>query len=110
MLSAVEPMPKVVKDDRRLADFDVVSDHFLGKVLLVFLVIQTGEPGCQTLDGNLELGIEVDERTQLIREPGKRHFFFTPPCLELLDTPISEIHELTRQAKAASSRARCCCR
>jgi hypothetical protein len=34
----------------------------------------------------------------------------TPPCLELLDTTISEIHELTRQAKAASNNARCCCR
>ena len=83
---------------------------FLGKVLLVFLVIKAGEPGCQTLDGNLELGIEVDERTQLIREPGKRDFVFTAPCLKLLDTSISEIHELTRQAKAASNRARCCCR
>jgi hypothetical protein len=100
----------VVKDDRRLADFYVVSDHFLGKVLLVFLVIQPGEPGCQTLDGNLELGIEIDERAQLIREPGKRHFVLTSPCLELFDTSISEIHEFTRQAKAASNRARCCCR
>ena len=100
----------MVKDDRRLADFDVVSDHFLGKVLLVFLVINAGEPGCQTLDGNLELGIEIDEGAQLIREPGKRHFVFTPPCLELLDTTISEIHELTRQAKAASNSARCCCK
>jgi hypothetical protein len=83
---------------------------FLENVLLVFLIIEPGEPGCQTLDGNLELGIEIDECAQLIREPGKRHFVLTPPCLELLDTPISEIHELTRQAKAASNNARCCCR
>jgi len=112
MLSAVEPIAESGQGRQAPRRPILMSSltTFLGKALLVFLVIQTGEPGCQTLDGNLELGIEVDERTQLIREPAKRHFFFTPPCLELLDTPISEIHELTRQAKAASNRARCCCR
>jgi hypothetical protein len=83
---------------------------FLENVLLVFLVIKAGEPGCETLDGNLELGMEVDEGAQLIGQPRQSHLIIAPTGLELLDTSISEIHKPTRQATAASNNARCCCR
>jgi hypothetical protein len=55
-------LPKVVKDDRRLAILMLFLTTFLENVLLVFLIIEPGEPGCQTLYGRLKLGVQIDER------------------------------------------------
>jgi hypothetical protein len=62
-------------------------------VQLVDLVIQPRQPGGQSLDGNLELGISVDECSQLVGEPAKGHLVLTPAARELLDSPIREVHD-----------------
>jgi hypothetical protein len=57
----------MVRDGTRLAELDVVSDHFLSAApptaaVLLILLIQAGQPGRQPLDRSLELRIQVDER------------------------------------------------
>jgi len=59
--------------------------------LLVFAV-EAGEPSREALHGSLKLRMEVDEGAQLISEPRESDLIISPACLELLDTPISEIH------------------
>ena len=57
--------------------------------------------------------MEVDEGTQLISKPGEGDLILAPACLEFFDAPIGEVHILglaERYARAASIRARCCCR
>jgi hypothetical protein len=58
----------------------------------LLLLVQAGEPGRQPLYGSLKLRVEVDEGTQLISEPGERDLILAPPRLQLLDTPIGEVH------------------
>lgn len=62
-------------------------------LLLLLLIVESGEPGGQTLHRSLELGVKINERPQLIGEPGESDLVIAPPSLELLDTAISEVHE-----------------
>jgi hypothetical protein len=39
--------------------------------------------------------MEVDEGAQLISQPGESDLIVPPTCLELLDTPIGEVHTFT---------------
>jgi hypothetical protein len=110
---------------------------------LLALLVEAGEPSREPLHRSLELRMEVDEGAQLISQPGESDLIVSPTCLELLDTPIGEVHTFTMlgsrtareswcrdrsraaglgrayargrvpsstDAKAASIRARCCCR
>jgi hypothetical protein len=54
--------------------------------------------------------MKINERLELISEPPETDFVLSPPRLELLNAPISEIHEPVSYASAASIKARCCCR
>ena len=63
-----------------------------GGLQLVF-VVQARQPGGQTLNRNLELGIEVDELTQPISQPGQRDVLVTAPGGKFLDASIGEIHD-----------------
>jgi hypothetical protein len=89
-------LPKVVRDDIVLAG-GFVSSLATSKQaqqrgpLLVFAV-EAGEPSREALHGSLKLRMEVDEGAQLISEPRESDLIIPPACLELLDTPISEIH------------------
>src|SRR4051812_4539420 len=56
------------------------------------VVVQAGEPGGQPLDGDLELGIEVDELLQARGNPGEGHLLAAATLLELLDAPVREVH------------------
>src|SRR5206468_459730 len=56
------------------------------------VVVQTGQPGGQPLDGNLELGIEVDELLQPGGDPGEGHLLVAATLLEFLDAPVREVH------------------
>ena len=51
--------------------------------------------------------MEVDEGAQLIGEPGKRHFILAAACLELLDTPIGEVHVFLGSAVGSSRLCEC---
>ena len=64
----------------------------LGICRSVVLVVETGEESSKTLHGNLKLGVEVDERSQLVGQPLERHLFFAAPMGEFLDASIREIH------------------
>ena len=66
-----------------------------GAALAVQLVgvVQSGQPSGQPLDGGLELGMQVDEGSQLLGEPAEAHLVFTPAGCELLDSPIREVHD-----------------
>jgi hypothetical protein len=79
-------------------------------VLFVVLIIEPGEPGRQPLHRRLEFRMKVNERLELSSEPPESDFVIPSPRLELLNTPISEIHEPVSYASAASIKARCCCR
>ena len=59
--------------------------------LLAYLV-EAGEPSRKTFHGSLKLRMEVDEGAQLISQPSESDLIFSPTCLELLDTPIGEVH------------------
>ena len=98
--------PKVVRYDTTLADSGVVCDQLLGirGVLSLLLVVQAGEPSRQPLYGSLELRMEVDEGTQLISEPGERHLILAPPRLQLLDTPIGEVHVCLSRLRSRTAR------
>ena len=52
---------------------------------LVLGVVEAGQPGGQPLDGHLEVGVGVDERLELLGEPGQGDLLVTPAPLELLD-------------------------
>ena len=45
----------------------------------VVLVVGPGQPGGQPVGGRLELGIEVDEGLQTVRQPGQCDLFLAPP-------------------------------
>jgi hypothetical protein len=60
--------------------------------LLVLVVIESGEPGRQALHRSLEFRMEINERAQLISEPGESDLIVTPPRLQFLDSPIGEVH------------------
>jgi hypothetical protein len=109
---------------------------------LLTLLVEAGEPSREPLHRSLKLRMEVDECAQLVSQPGESDLIVPPTCLELLDTPIGEVHTFTMlglpqreeagvvalraatlgrptlaervpsctYAKAASIRARCCCR
>jgi hypothetical protein len=79
-------------------------------VLFLVLVIEPGKPGSQPLHRSLEFRMKINERLELISEPPETDFVLSPPRLELLNAPISEIHEPVSYASAASIKARCCCR
>jgi hypothetical protein len=81
----------VVTNDVTVADLDVASDH-LPEGLLVLLVIEAGEPGCQALYRSLKLGMKINKPPQLIGEPGEGNLIIAPPSLQLLNATISEIH------------------
>src|SRR5829696_7256627 len=71
--------------------FNGICDRDRGPLLLV-LIVEAGEPSRETLHWSLKFRMEVDEGAHLIGEPGKRHFILAAACLELLDTPIGEVH------------------
>src|SRR5215213_296644 len=79
--------------------------HAAGSGRVALRVVQAGKPGGEPLDRNLELRVQINERTQLISEPRKGDFVVTLACLELFDPPVGEVQ---RQPKAASSSSRCC--
>jgi hypothetical protein len=54
-----------------------------GASLLV--VVQSRQPGRQALDGDLEVGVEVDELAQPLGEPGEADLLLAPPLGELLE-------------------------
>jgi hypothetical protein len=61
-----------------------------GPLLLSF--VEAGQPRRETLHRSLKLRMEVDEGAQLISEPSEGDLIFPAARLELLDTPISEVH------------------
>ena len=67
--------------------------------LLAYLV-EAGEPSRETLHGSLKLGMEVDEGAQLISQPGEGDLIFPSTSLELLDTPIGEVHIISYARRA----------
>jgi hypothetical protein len=64
----------------------------LGAGLIDIVVVEPGEPGCQAVDGRLELGVQIDELAQSLGEPGQAHLFNASPSLELLDPSVREVH------------------
>ena len=53
---------------------------------------QSRQPGRQTVDRHLELGVEVDEGSQLLGEPVQAHLLRAAPAGELLDAAVGEVH------------------
>ncbi len=107
-------MLKGVEGDRVRRGFHVDWDHFRGKEgsarLFVVWVIQPGKPCRQSLYRNLEFRMKINERLELSSEPPQSDFVIPSPRLELLNAPISEVHEPVSYPSAASIKARCCCR
>ena len=68
-----------------------VAIRAVGRALLAFLV-EAGEPSRETLHGSLKLRMEVDEGAQLISQPSESDLIVPATCLQLLDTPIGEVH------------------
>jgi hypothetical protein len=63
-----------------------------GSPALLGLIVEAREPSGEALHGSLKLGMEIDKGAQLISEPSERHFIFAAARLQLLDTPIGEVH------------------
>jgi hypothetical protein len=74
---------------------------------LLAILVEAGEPSREPLHRSLKLRMEVDEGAQLISQPGESDLIVPPTCLELLDTPIGEVHTFTmlglRSARKLSS-------
>src|SRR4051794_41345382 len=51
-----------------------------------------GQPGGQPFDRHLEVGELVDERLQLVGQPGEGDLLLAPPVGQLLQTAIGEVH------------------
>jgi hypothetical protein len=88
-------LPKPVRDNIFLAGFLLSLTGFeqaqqRGPLLLFF--VEAGQPSRETLHRSLKLRMEVDEGAQLISEPSECDLIFPAACLELLDTPICEVH------------------
>jgi hypothetical protein len=60
---------------------------------LIIIVIQPCQPCREAFYGDLELGVEVDELDESLREPGEGDLLVTSPALELLDPAIREVHQ-----------------
>src|SRR5690554_5976227 len=61
---------------------------------LVVLVVQPRQPRRETVDRRLELGVQVDELAQPLREPRQADLLLPAPIRQLLDSPIGEVHDL----------------
>ena len=88
-------MPKPVRGNIVLAGFVLertTFDQAQQHGLLLVVLVQASEPSRETLDGRLKLRMEVDKRAQSISEPSEGDLIFPAARLELLDTPISEVH------------------
>jgi len=81
-----------------LAEFTCRIGQILGTGSV--FVVESGEPGCESFDRDLEIGIQVDELAQPFREPRQGDFLITPAGLELFYAPIGEIHEIRRMPAA----------
>jgi hypothetical protein len=57
----------------------------------VVLVVETGEPGGEAFDADLVLGVEVDERLELLGQPRQGDGVVTPACGQLLDPSVGEV-------------------
>lgn len=61
-------------------------------VVVLVLVVQPGQPRGEALDRHLEVGVQIDERTELLGEPLESDLFLASPLLQLLDTAVGEVH------------------
>lgn len=70
-----------------------------GGLSSIVLVVDAGEVHRETLDGRLELGVQVDELAQPGRHPGEGDLLVTTTRLELLDATVGEVHvDLRRES------------
>jgi hypothetical protein len=77
-----------------------------GHASSVLIVVKSGEPGGQSLDGCLELGVEVDESAKLLGQPFEADLFLAPARCQLLDAAICEVHACEVIARAPRKRPR----
>ena len=96
----IEPSGQVDRWRRRSVAGGVLTGFALGLQEVLYpkqkeemaIVVEAGEPGRQPLDRRLELRVQVDERAQLVRQPGDRHLVLASTCEQLLDPAIGEVH------------------
>src|SRR4051812_41585421 len=74
--------------------------------VLLFLVLQPGEPGRQPLDRRLEVRVEVDEVPQPLGQPLETDLLLAPTLGELFDAPVGEVHVLTSRRDRAPDMTR----
>ena len=76
-------------------------------------VVEAGQPGGQPLDGDLEVGVEVDELLEPVGEPGEADLLVAAAVQELLDAAVGEVHVSQPSAERvlrAGPPAPCLCR
>ena len=56
------------------------------------VVVEPGEPAGQPVGGDLELGVQVDELADPLRQPGQADLLLTAPLRELVDAPVGAVH------------------
>lgn len=61
-------------------------------LLVVEIIVETSQPGCQPLDGNLVLWMHIDELAHALCEPFETDLLLAPAGKELFDSSISEVH------------------
>ena len=76
----------------RNASTPVPSPRCASALLVLEIVIQSSQPGCQSLNGNLVLGMHIDELTHALGKPGECDMLLASAREELLDAAISEVH------------------
>src|SRR6185312_15880876 len=68
----------------------------------VLFVVEPRQPGGQPLDRDLELGVEVHERPQVVGQPLEGDLLLTPAGGQLLDAPVREVHAREAIARYAA--------
>jgi hypothetical protein len=69
----------------------------------LLVVVGSGEPRREAVDGDLEIGVGVDERLQPIGQPRDAHRLLAPSLDELLNPSVGEVH--ARQFPSSRSEA-----
>ena len=73
------------------------------QLVVVRIVVEARQPGCEAFDRDFVFGVEIDEGAQLLGDPRQRYRFVAAASFEFFDAAISEIHRRYSGKAVASS-------